>query len=104
MQFKAIEQQFYQIRSNKFFESFVVGIIVFSALVIGVKTYDIPPVVNQIVVFLDWLITGIFLVEIVIRFIGDPDKKSFFKKKVGISDIKFAFPHLSPSPFIVPWI
>ena len=30
-------------------------------------------------------------------------EKSFFKKKVGIKDIKFALPHLSPSPFIVPW-
>ena len=27
----------------------------------------------------------------------------FFKESVGIIDIKLAFPHLSPSPFIVPW-
>jgi hypothetical protein len=30
------------------------------------------------------------------------EEKSFFKKNVGINDIKFAFPHLSPSPLIVP--
>ena len=30
------------------------------------------------------------------------DEKSFFKKKVGINDIKFALPHLSPKPLIVP--
>ena len=28
--------------------------------------------------------------------------KSFFKKKVEINDIKFAFPDLSPNTFIVP--
>ena len=28
--------------------------------------------------------------------------KDFFKHKLGIIDIKFAFPHLSPNPFIVP--
>jgi hypothetical protein len=30
--------------------------------------------------------------------------KVFFKKRVGIIDVKFAFPHLSPSPLIVPCI
>ena len=36
--------------------------------------------------------------------ISNCDEKSFFKKKVGINDIKFALPHLSPKPLIVPWI
>ena len=35
-------------------------------------------------------------------FISNLEEKSFFKKNVGINDIKFAFPHLSPSPLIVP--
>ena len=30
--------------------------------------------------------------------------KSFFRNKDGIKDIKFALPHLSPSPLMVPWI
>ena len=30
------------------------------------------------------------------------DEKSFFKKNVGINDIKLALPHLSPRPLIVP--
>ena len=29
-------------------------------------------------------------------------RQSFLKKKVGIRDIRLAFPHLSPKPFIVP--
>ena len=28
---------------------------------------------------------------------------SFLSNNVGIIDIKLAFPHLSPNPFIVPW-
>ena len=84
--FTQIEQAFYRLRSNKLFETFVVSIIVFSALVIGVKTYDIPPIVNDVVYVLDWLITIIFLVEIVIRFVGDPDKKRFFKSGWNVFD------------------
>ena len=30
------------------------------------------------------------------------DAKSFFKKNVGINDIKLALPHLSPKPLMVP--
>ena len=32
----------------------------------------------------------------------DLSEKDFFKIIDGIKDIKFAFPHLSPSPLIVP--
>ncbi len=96
MQYAKLEQQFYQLRSNKVFESFVVAIIVFSALVIGVKTYDIPPVVNDIVVVLDWFITAIFLVEISIRFIGEPRKRDFFKSAWNVFDTLIVFVSLIP--------
>ena len=43
-----------------------------------------------------------FLILLGFIFISNFLEKSFFKKKVGIYDIKFALPHLSPSPFIVP--
>lgn len=81
-----IEHTFERIRSNKIFETFVVCIIIFSAVVVGVKTYDIPPGVEQAVVILDWLITVIFLVEITVRFLGDKDKKRFFLKGWNIFD------------------
>ena len=81
-----VENKFAKIRSNKIFESFVVGIIIFSALVVGAKTYDIPPSVEQTVIILDWLITAIFLVEITIRFLGEDKKKDFFKSGWNIFD------------------
>ncbi|HEY7773514.1 MAG TPA: ion transporter [Marinagarivorans sp.] len=77
---------FFRIRHNKLFEWFVISIIVFSALVIGVKTYPIPPFVNKLVIVLDWLITIIFLIEIVIRFLAEPVKKNFFKSGWNIFD------------------
>lgn len=77
---------FFRIRHNKIFEWFVIGIIIFSALVIGVKTYPIPPWINQLVIVLDWLITAIFLVEIIVRFLGEPVKKDFFKSGWNIFD------------------
>ena len=96
MQFSLIEQKFFDVRSNKWFEMFVVSVIVFSALVIGVKTYDIPPIVNDVVFILDWLITLIFLVEISIRFIGEPHKRHFFKSGWNVFDTLIVVVSLIP--------
>ncbi len=94
--FQKIQNTFYEVRSNKLFESIVVGIIIFSALVIGVKTYDIPPVVNDIVRVLDWMITFIFLLEITIRYIGEPNKRAFFKSGWNIFDTAIVVVSLIP--------
>lgn len=84
--YRMIEARFSKLRENKIFEMFVIGVIIFSALVIGVKTYDIPSGVSKAVSILDWMITGIFLVEITIRFLGDDNKRSFFTKAWNIFD------------------
>jgi voltage-gated sodium channel len=81
-----LQKRFYTLRSNKAFELFVVAIIIFSALVIGVKTYEIPDSVHKVVRVLDWLITFIFLAEIMVRFIGEEHKKDFFKSGWNIFD------------------
>lgn len=86
MDYAAIQRKFEAVRSNKIFELFVVSIIIFSALVVGVKTYDIPPSVEHSVIFLDWLITAIFMVEISIRFIGDNNKRHFFRNGWNVFD------------------
>ncbi|WP_069471020.1 ion transporter [Candidatus Marithrix sp. Canyon 246] len=82
----AIKQTFQTIRHNKFFELFVIFIIIFSALVVGVKTYSISPVMLQVISILDWLITIFFLIEICIRFISEENKKDFFKNGWNIFD------------------
>jgi len=82
----SIQQKFNNLRNNKAFEMFVIFIIIFSALVTGAKTYDIPPNALFFVYLLDWLITFIFLTEIIVRFIGEEHKKQFFKHGWNIFD------------------
>ncbi len=86
MNYEKMENMFERVRSNKMFETFVVSIIIFSALVVGAKTYEISPRLERVVVFLDWLITAIFLVEITVRFLGDKNKKHFFRNGWNIFD------------------
>ncbi len=86
MNYQKIEHTFERVRSNKIFETFVISIIIFSALVVGVKTYDIPSKVEKVVGILDWLITAIFLVEITVRFLGEKDKRHFFRNPWNVFD------------------
>lgn len=86
MQTKKLQQKFNNIRSNKAFEMFVIFIIIFSALVIGAKTYEISPQTLWFVHLLDWLITFIFLTEIIVRFIGEEHKREFFKHGWNVFD------------------
>ena len=86
MQTANIQQKLNKLRSNKAFELFVIFIIIFSALVIGAKTYEISSTMLRFVHYLDWLITFIFLTEIIIRFIGEEHKKNFFKHGWNIFD------------------
>jgi voltage-gated sodium channel len=73
-----LQSHFDRIRSNKLFELFVVSVILLSALVIGAKTYSMPPELISFIGFLDIGITIFFLIEISIRFAGDPNKRRFF--------------------------
>jgi len=91
-----LQQSFLTIRSNKAFELFVISIIVFSALVIGAKTYDIPQNVLTVVGWLDHFITAVFLVEIIIRFLGEEHKRNFFKHGWNIFDTLIVIVSLIP--------
>jgi len=90
------QNKFELIRSNKAFELFVVGVIIFSALVIGVKTYPLPDTVLKLIFILDWLITLIFLFEIIIRFLAEPVKRHFFKNAWNIFDTTIVLVSLIP--------
>ena len=91
-----IQRFFVNLRNNKAFELFVVFVIIFSALVIGAKTYNLPPSMIQFTHFLDHFITVVFLFEIIVRFIAEPDKKSFFKKGWNIFDTLIVVVSLVP--------
>lgn len=87
---------FWRIRSNKLFEGFVIVIIITSALLIGAKTYDISPLMSQIIIIADLAITVFFLSELVIRFLGEEKKVNFFKQGWNIFDTIIVVASLVP--------
>ena len=91
-----LQQKFEELRSKKVFEIIVISIIIFSALIIGAKTYDISPSLLWIVHLLDWFVTFFFLPEISIRFLGEKKKTNFFKQGWNIFDTLIVFVSLIP--------
>ena len=71
---------------NRLFEFSVIGVIILSSLLIGVKTYDINPNYLNILNILDIGVTLFFLIEISLRFIAEPKKIQFFNKAWNIFD------------------
>ncbi|MDP4640425.1 MAG: ion transporter [Pseudomonadales bacterium] len=80
------QSRFQVIVSNKLFEAFIIGIIITSALMLGVKTYALPPIGYQVIVVLDWIITLIFLVEISLRFLAAHPHRDFFRSGWNVFD------------------
>ena len=69
------------IRDNKFFNSIVISIIILSALSVGIKTYTVQNEIFLNLLFkLDFLVTIIFLIEIIIRMGAENRILNFFKK------------------------
>jgi|TARA_B100001964_G_C14103571_1_gene540471 voltage-gated sodium channel len=68
------------------FESFIIIIIITSALLVGVKTYQVPEWVSNGITLLDWVITTIFVIEISIRFLAEHPRSNFFKDPWNIFD------------------
>lgn len=96
MKTEGLQVFFWKIRSNKFFEGFVIFIIIVSALLIGAKTYDISPLMAQVITIADWGITLFFLSELVIRFLGEEHKAAFFKRGWNIFDTIIVIASLVP--------
>jgi voltage-gated sodium channel len=88
--------RFQAIRSNKIFETFIIIVIMASALLIGLKTYDVPDSVLVAIFWLDILITTIFVIEISIRFAAEERKLDFFKSGWNIFDVLIVTVSLIP--------
>ena len=89
---------FYQLKESRFFQLLVITIIIFNAFTIGVNTYELSDVTNQIISLLDYSITIFFVVEITIRFMGEPKKSQFFKNGWNIFDTIIVCISLIPIP------
>jgi voltage-gated sodium channel len=96
MNIEQIQNASLRLRNNKIFELFVVSIIILSALLIGAKTYQIPEGVMQLMKWLDFAITIIFLIEITIRFIAEENKKRYFHSGWNVFDTLIVVVSLIP--------
>jgi voltage-gated sodium channel len=86
MSWELFQARFQNIRDNKIFELFVIGVIVFSSLMIGVRTYELHPLLDGGIRFLDYAVTLFFVIELSIRMAAEKRFKDFFKKGWNIFD------------------
>lgn len=98
MKYKAVywREQLEKLHSNKFFEIAVISIIVMSALLIGVTTYDESSRFEKVIYWLDWLVTVFFLIEILIRLAAEKKPLNFFKKGWNVFDFIIVLASLVP--------
>ena len=96
MQVSHLKTYLNALNNNKFFQLMIVAVIIFSALMIGLKTYDIDPSYLQIITFVDIAITYLFLFEIIVRFIAEGHSLSFFKKAWNVFDTLIVVVSLVP--------
>ncbi|KAA0874958.1 ion transporter [Nitrincola tapanii] len=85
-----------RLRANKIFESFVIFIIIVSALLIGAKTYEETSRFEQIMRWLDLGITLFFLFELIIRIAAEKRTLNFFKKGWNLFDFLIVTASLIP--------
>jgi voltage-gated sodium channel len=88
----------FKLKESPAFQYSVIFIIVINAITIGVGTYDLDYIITKAISISDYLITVFFVIEIVIRFIGEPNKKDFFKSGWNIFDTIIVLISLIPIP------
>ncbi|MCF6299167.1 MAG: ion transporter [Thiomicrorhabdus sp.] len=86
MTWNDFQTKFQKIRDNKAFELFVIGVIIFSSLMIGIQTYDLHPWVDGGIRILDYAVTLFFVLEISIRMAAEKRTRDFFKKGWNVFD------------------
>lgn len=96
MTWNDFQLKFQTVRDNKMFEMFVISIIIFSSLMIGVRTYNLHPFFESALIFLDYGVTLFFLVEIGIRMAAERRFVDFFKKGWNVFDFIIVVVSLIP--------
>jgi len=96
LNFPLLQRRFVALRENMLFETFVIVVIVLSALVIGAKTYPISAPVAQVFRVLDTGITLFFLLEIVVRILAERRVVDFFKGGWNVFDFVIVTASLIP--------
>ena len=89
---------FFNLKESRLFQYLVISIIIFNAFTIGVNTYELSDFSKNIISLLDYTITIFFVIEILIRFIGEPKKINFFKNGWNLFDTIIVLISLIPVP------
>ena len=71
---------------NKYFEFFMMSIIILSAMLVGIDTFKLDPISQKIIFILDHMITIIFVMEIIMRISAYEKPWEFFKDGWNIFD------------------
>ncbi len=88
----------FKLNSSKIFQFIVISIIILNAITVGVSTYELNTYVKNSMQIFDYAITVFFVIEILIRFIGEPKKINFFKSGWNIFDSLIVLISLIPIP------
>ena len=67
-------------------------------LTIGINTYNLSQFTRQLINYIDYSITIFFVIEILIRFIAEPEKLNFFKSGWNVFDTLIVLLSLVPIP------
>ena len=87
------------LKEQKGFQYSVMVVILISSLTVGVKTYTLNPALLNLLIFADSAITAIFLIEIIIRFLGEKTTKDFFSDGWNVFDLIIVIGSLIPASF-----
>ncbi|MGD9298158.1 ion transporter [Thiohalocapsa sp.] len=93
---QTLQRRFAALKDNKLFETFVVLVIVVSALVIGASTYDVQPRVLTLFSVLDVAVTLFFLAEITVRMLAEGSLRRFFSQGWNVFDFIIVVASLIP--------
>ncbi len=93
--FRKLADKLEIIHKNKIFEFIVISIIIFSSLLVGLKTFPNTQDYKYLII-LDFLITGFFLTEAIIKILGQKKWTDYFKSGWNIFDFTIVVISLIP--------
>ncbi|MEL0238765.1 MAG: ion transporter [Gammaproteobacteria bacterium] len=93
----SLKERCFEIKQSKQFQLFVSIVIIYSSLVIGFNTYQKESYLNLFFQYSDYLITIVFLIEILIRYTAEKSAKDFFSDGWNVFDSIIVAASLIPS-------
>ena len=95
--FTSIQQKLHLIDSSKIFQGTIIFVIVISALLIGVKTHNLPASFVSFLIVADVAVTVFFGMEIIIRYLATNNFKKFMSSGWNVFDTTIVLGSLIPT-------